>query len=34
MRARLITLLVVLMGSLLAALTVPFAQDFAARRST
>lgn len=32
MRARLITLLVVLMGSLLAALTVPFAQDLAARR--
>src|SRR3989440_13094139 len=32
MRARLIALLVVLMGSLLAALTVPFAQDLAARR--
>ena len=32
MRTRLITLLVLLMGSLLAALTVPFAQDTAARR--
>ncbi len=32
MRTRLITLLVLLMGSLLAALTVPFAQDMAARR--
>src|SRR5438477_958937 len=32
MRARLIALLVLLMGSLLAALTVPFAQDLAARR--
>src|SRR2546423_13961773 len=32
MRARLIALLLLLMGSLLAALTVPFAQDLAARR--